>query len=241
MMNLQFRKIIRDSEAESCPCMGVVAMKVDIKDMLQSAGLEAEGFYPGKKLVKKYVQHGEHKSHCVVFSWQDNLIRAEIKAGLHGHTLDAKELRHFPVSFQAPTYLEIKTDTDDTGKDEEEGSRGESGGGRKPMIKKPETTVTTMNMFQKMADGAVNTAGTIQKFVIMGKEIAKEAYAQAYENLRVQLAQTKIMTMDLMQGVANIIHKATPGGGLSPRGDETIKYKYDAEKTAPMFGGLTPT
>ena len=85
------------------------------------------------------------------------------------------------------------------------------------------------------------TLGEIKKFVIMGKEIAKEAYAQAFENLKVQLSQAKIMAMDLMKGVADIIHRATPGGGLKPVGDETIKYKYDAEKNGPMFGGLMPS
>ena len=83
-------------------------------------------------------------------------------------------------------------------------------------------------------------SGDIQKFVIMGREIAKEAYGQALENLKHQLEQTKIMAIDLMNGVADIIHKATPGGGLVAKGDEDIKYKYDAEKTGPMFGGMTP-
>lgn len=181
----------------------------------------------------------------MVFSWNDDLIRAELKAGVYGHTLDAKELRHFPVSFQAPTYLEIKAQNDNAvdieDEDDEDGeARGKSGGGgKKPKMKQNE--LTTMNAFAKMADGAVNTFGEIQKFVIMGKEIAKEAYAQAYENLKVQISQTKIMAMDLMKGVGDIIHKATPGGGLSPHGDETLKYKYDAEKTAPMFGGMAPS
>ncbi len=221
-------------------------MQVDIKDLLKSAGLESEGFYPGKRLVRKYTQHGEYKSHCMVFSWNDDLIRAELKAGVYGHTLDAKELRHFPVSFQAPTYLEIKArndnaeDTEDDEDDEDGEARGKSGGGgKKPKMKKNE--LTTMNAFARMADGTVTTFGEIEKFVIMGKEIAREAYAQAYENLKAQISQTKIMAMDLMKGVGDIIHKATPGGGLAPRGDETVKYKYDAEKTAPMFGGMAPS
>jgi hypothetical protein len=219
-------------------------MRVDIKDLLKSAGLESEGFYPGKRLVKKYVQHGEHKSHCMVFTWNDGLIRAELKAGVYGHTLDPKELRQYQVSFQAPTFIEIKAENDNTDEEDEDGdtSRGKSGGGgKKPKMKQQENTLTTMNAFSKMADGAVSTLGEIKKFVIMGKEIAKEAYAQAYENLKLQVAQTKIMAIDLMKGVADIIHKATPGGGLAARGDESIKYKYDAEKTAPMFGGMTPS
>ncbi len=214
-------------------------MKVDVKDLLVSAGMEQESFYPGKRVVKKFTVHGDHKSHCMVFTWHDKTIRAELKAGLTGHTLDAKELRHFPVSFQAPTYLEVETDEQEDEEDEGTSSASGKGGGKKPHMKKEE--LSTVRAFSKMADGAVSTLGEIKKFVIMGKEIAKEAYAQAYENLKLQLSQSKVMAMDLMKGVSDIIHKATPGGGLTPRGDETIKYKYDAEKTAPMFGGLTPS
>ena len=219
-------------------------MKVDVKELLSSAGLENEGFYPGKRIVKQYVQHGEYKSHCAVFDWNDDNILVELKAGMTGRTLDAKELKKHPVSFQARTYLEIKASNDDKeDEDGEEGSKGKSGGGgKKPGIHKlEESGLSSLGAFSKMADGAVSTLGEVKKFVIMGKEIAKEAYAQAFDNLKVQLAQTKIMAMDLMKDVADIIHKATPGGGLAPRGDEDIKYKYDAEKTAPMFGGLAPS
>ena len=223
-------------------------MKVDAKELLKSAGLEGETFYPGKKVIKKFIQHGEHKSHCMVFTWNDHLIRAELKAGMYGHTLDPKELRHFPVSFQAPTYVEILTgqnDNTEEDEDDESGSRGKSGGGgKKPHMKKEhdiDYSKSSMNAFSKTADGLVSTVGEIKNFVVMGKELAREAYAQAFENLKVQLAQTKVMAMDLMKDVAGAIKKATPGGGLSAHGDETIKYKYDAEKTAPMFGGLTPS
>lgn len=217
-------------------------MKVDVKELLGSAGLEKEGFYPGKRIVKQYLQHGEYKSHCAVFEWHDDNILVELKAGMTGRTLDPKELRKHPVSFQARTYLEIKASNDDD-EEEEEGSKGKSGGGgKKPAVHKlEESTLSSLGAFSKMADGAVSTFGEVKKFVIMGKEIAKEAYAQAFENLKTQLAQTKIMAMDLMKDVSDIIHKATPGGGLTPRGDEDIKYKYDAEKTAPMFGGLAPS
>jgi hypothetical protein len=215
-------------------------MKVDVKELLQSAGLEDEAFYPGKRIVKKFIQHGEHKSHCAVFEWHDNIVHVEFKAGMTGRTLDAKELHHFPVSFQARTYLDIETD--ETSDEDEEGRSGKSGGGgKKPAMKKPEEQLSSLGAFSKMAEGTISTLGEIKKFVIMGKEIAKEGYEQAFANLKVQMAQTKVMVMDLMKGVTDIIHKATPGGGLSARGDETIKYKYDAERTAPMFGGLTPS
>ena len=223
-------------------------MKVDINDLLESAGLKDEPFYPGKRVVKKFIQHGEHKSHCMVFDWHDGKnLRIELKAGMNGTTLSAKELHHYPVSFQAPTYLDIEPEAkNDNTEDEDDGETSASGkgggGGKKPSQKKLEDrNLTSMNAFSKMADGAISTLGDIKKFVIMGKEIAKDSYAQAFENLKIQLKQTKIMAMDLMKGVSDIIHKATPGGGLSAKGDETIKYKYDAERTAPMFGGLTPT
>lgn len=216
-------------------------MKVDVKDLLADAGLKGEAFYPGKRLIAKYVQHGEHKSHCAVFGWNGGTIRVDLKAGTSGGTLDAKTLRQYPVSFQAPTYMEIAADDHNDDEDDDETSRGEGGGGGKtPGHKARPEQLSSMDVFSKMADGAVSTLGEIKKFVIMGREIAKDSYAQAYENLRAQLRQTKIMTMDLMKGVSNVIQKATPGGGLAATGDETIRYSYDLEKTAPMFGGLTP-
>jgi hypothetical protein len=170
-------------------------------------------------------------------------VRIELKAGSSGHTLSTKELHHYPVSFQARTYLEIDT-TDGEGEEEDEGDtqRGKSGGGgKKPSKKNLNDGQIMSSAFSKMAEGAHALSGEIKKFVVMGKEIAKEGYAQALDNLKYQMAQSKILAMDLMKGVADIIKKATPGGGLAAKGDETIKYKYDAEKTSPMFGGLIPS
>ena len=211
-------------------------MKVNVADLLTQAGIE-DDLYPGKKLVKKYQVQGEHKSHSFVFDWQGDVLRLELKAGLSGRTLPLKELKQYPVSFQAATYLELDMYTRKDVEDEEEGdAKGKSGGGGKAPKKKP-----SLNAFDKLAEGAVSLQGEIQKFVIMGKEIAREAYAQAYENLKAQIGQAKIMAMDLMKGVSDVIKKATPGGGLEARGDETVQYKYDEERTAPMFGGLSPT
>ena len=83
--------------------------------------------------------------------------------------------------------------------------------------------------------------GEIQKFVVMGKELAQEAFAQAFDNLKEQLHQTKVMAMDVMKDVGDIIKKATPGGGLEAKGDESVKYKYDVEKTVGLFGGMAPS
>lgn len=223
-------------------------MQVNVKELIDQAGL-SEPMYPGKKYVKKYPLPGEYKSHCIVFDWHDSkLLHVELKAGLNGRTLDLVDLKKYPVSYQARTYLEIVTGEADREKkkeDEEDedgdGARGKSGGGgKKPAVRLEDQTIN-LSAFGKAMDGQVPTLGDLNKFVIMGKEIAKEAFAQAYENFMTQLHQTKVMAMDLMKGVSDIIVKATPGGGLEARGDETIKYKYDAEKTAAMFGGLTPS
>lgn len=223
-------------------------MQVNIKELVDQAGL-SDPLYPGKKLVKKYPLPGEYKSHCIVFDWHDSdVLRVELKAGLSGRTLDLKDLKNYPVSYQAPTYLNIATGQDndvetkdDEEDDGEEGKGKASGGkGKKPAKRLEEQTIN-LSAFGKVMDGEIPMLGEIEKFVIMGKEIAKEAFAQAFENLKEQLHQTKIMVMDLMQGVNDIITKATPGGGLEARGDETVKYKYDAEKTAGMFGGMSPS
>lgn len=82
-------------------------MQVNIKEFLEECGLE-EQLYPGKRVVKKLPQPGEHKSHCVVYDWRDpSKIRIEVKAGLSGRDLPPKELKKYPVSFQTPTAIEI--------------------------------------------------------------------------------------------------------------------------------------
>ena len=82
-------------------------MQVNIEEFLKECGLD-EPLYPGKKVVKKLPQPGEYKSHCVVYDWRNpDKIRIEVKAGLSGRDLPAKELAKYPVSFQSPTYIEL--------------------------------------------------------------------------------------------------------------------------------------
>lgn len=220
-------------------------MQVNIQELVKETGLN-EKIYPGKKLVKKYVQPGEFKSHCVVFDWRSDLLRVELKAGLTGHNMDLSDLKKYPVSYQAPTFLELITENDnkeDENEDEdEEGSKGKSGGsGKKPPMKKLEDSDLSLSAFDKVTEGAIPDMADIQKFVVMGKELAQEAFAQAFDNLKQQLHQTKVMAMDVMKDVGDIIKKATPGGGLEAKGDENINYKYDVEKTASLFGGMAPS
>jgi hypothetical protein len=222
-------------------------MHVNIQDLLHSAEL-GEPAYPGKRLVKKYMVPGQYKSHCVVFDWRAaETLHVELLAGTTGRHLDVRELKNYPVSFQAPTYLDIAVENDnaplseDGDEDGETSASGKGGGGKRPASKKGlENAGTTMNAFGKVTEGKIPGIGMIEKFVVMGKELAKSAYETAFNNLKEQLSQTKVMAMDLMKGVGNVIKRATPGGGLEAKGNETIKYKYDQEKTGPMFGAQGP-
>lgn len=218
-------------------------MQVNIQELVKETGLN-EKIYPGKKLVKQYIQPGEFKSHSVVIDWRSDLLRIELKAGLTGKDLDLSDLKNYPVSYQAPTFLELIVNNDNKIEEEEEdeeGSKGKSGGGgKKPNMKKLEDSEISLSAFDKATDGKVADMGTIQKFVVMGKELAQEAFAQAFESLKEQLHQTKVMAMDIMKDVGGLIKKATPGGGLEAKGDENIKYKYDTEKTGALFGSMAP-
>ena len=218
-------------------------MQVNIQELVQETGLD-EKIYPGKRLVKKYIQPGEFKSHSFVIDWHSDLLRFELKAGLTGRDMDLSDLKKYPVSYQAPTFLELITDVDDKEDEdeEEEGAKGKSGGGgKKPATKKLEDSDLSLSAFDKVTDGKIPETAQITKFVVMGKELAQEAFAQAFENLKEQLHQTKVMAMDIMKNVGDLIKKATPGGGLEAKGDESINYKYDTEKTASLFGGMAPT
>lgn len=216
-------------------------MKVNIQELIRETGSD-ENIYPGKRIVHKYMQPGEFKSHCVVFDWRAQNLRVELKAGLTGKDLKLADLKQYPVSYQAPTFIELAAQNDDKTEEEEDGeAKGKSGGGggKKPAMKKLEDSNLSLSAFGKAVEGIIPTVAEIKKFVVMGKELAKEAYAQAFDNFKQQLHQTKVMAMDIMKNVGNIIKKATPGGGLQAKGDESIKYKYDSEKTAPLFGSMT--
>lgn len=219
-------------------------MQVNIQELVRETGLD-ENIYPGKKLIKKYVQPGEFKSHCVVFDWRSDLLKIELRAGLTGRDMDLSDLKKYPVSYQAPTYLELisgdaleaKTDNEE---DEEEEGKGKSGGGKKPAEKKLEDSEISLSAFEKVTEGEVPETAQIEKFVVMGKEIAQEAFAQALDNFKEQLHQVKVMAMDIMKNVGDVIKKVTPSGGLDAKGDESVNYKYDVEKTAALFGGMSP-
>ncbi len=218
-------------------------MQVNIQELVKETGLN-ETIYPGKRLVKKYVQPGEYKCHSVVFDWRSELLRIDLKAGYTGRDMDLSDLRKYPITYQAPTFLELITETRSSTDDEEEdedGSKGKSGGGgKKPAKKTLEDSDLSLSAFEKVTEGKIPETAKIEKFVVMGKELAQEAFAQAFDNFKQQLHQTKVMALDIMKDVGNAIQKATPGGGLEAKGNESINYKYDANKTAPLFGAMSP-
>jgi hypothetical protein len=228
-------------------------MQVNIQSFIKEAGLE-EPFYPGKRVIKACPQPGEYKSHCVVYDWHDpSHIRIEIKAGLSGKDLPAKELTRYPISFQAPTFIEINVktgaiktisaharDEDDEDDDESRGGKGKSGGGGKSPIKKKDGTALSLNSFIAAAEGKVAELGQVVQMVVMGMEIAKEAYANVMDTFFVQVNHAKIQATELVAAAGKLITKFTPPAFLKPDGSETKVYKYNREKNEPMFTGMTP-
>lgn len=221
-------------------------MNIDVNEFVKECGLD-EPLYPGKRLVKKMPQPGEFKSHCVVYDWRaPETLRVEVKAGQSGRTLDNKELSKFPVTFQAPTYLDIRTDNalnDNKDKEDEDdetkGKSGGGGGGKKPA--KKNRLNEALNAFSEVVEGDKDIMGKIEKLVVMGKEVAQEAMAHVLETLVAQIKDMKISPTDLLAQAGKFVTKFTPPPFLQPKGNEDAVYKYDREKNEPMFGGGGPS
>ena len=223
-------------------------MQINIQEFIQQAGLN-EPFYPGKRVVKAFPQPGEYKSHCVVYDWHNPaLIRIEIKAGLSGKDLSNKELVKYPISFQAPTFIEIDVKTgairtlrteDDSEEGEGDGRKGKSGGGgKRPGLKKDERP--SLLSFSSAAEGLVADAGKIADMVVMGMKIAEEAYGKVLDKFYSQIEHGKLAATDLMAAAGKLITKYTPAAFLKPTGNEDKVYKYNREKNEPMFIGMNP-
>lgn len=213
-------------------------MRVNVKKFLQEAGV-TEAFYPGKRLVHKMRQTGEYKSHCVVLDWRNpDQIRIEIKAGLSGRDLEPKQLKYYPVCFQSPTYVDIdivndNDKTDDEGEEgKSKGKRGSSGGGKQPKKSLKEAAGLAASAFGAAIKDSTPELGAIKEMVVLGKEIAKEAYGQVMETLAHQMQHMKIAATDLLAKASNLVTRYTPPAFMEPKGDEQATYKYDVEKNA---------
>ena len=208
-------------------------MQINIKDFMRDCDI-TEPFYPGKRLVKSLRQPGEFKSHCVVFDRRNpDKIRIEVKAGLTGRTLVVEKLKQYPVSFQSPTFMEIDV-SDAIFEDDEEEGKGKSGsGGGKGQKKKKKMTELSGMMTQAFADiseGKTPDLGQLKEMVVMGMEIASDAFEAVLDKFKQQLDHGKIATTELLAKAGALITKFTPPSFMKPSGNETAVYKYDREK-----------
>lgn len=223
-------------------------MQINIQQFIQQAGL-SEPFYPGKRVIKTCPQPGEFKSHCVVYDWHDpSRIRIEIKAGLTGKDLSKKELVRYPISFQAPTFIEIdvktgmmktlRADNDDEEETDSQGGKKSGGGGKRPSIR-PVDERSSLLSFSTAAEGLVPELGKIVNMVVMGMQIAEEAYNSVLTKLNNQIEHGKVAATDLMAAAGKLVTRYT-SAFLKPTGNEDQVYKYNREKNEPMFVGMNP-
>lgn len=214
-------------------------MQVNVKEFLEEAGI-TEAFYPGKRLVHTCRQPGEYKSHCVVLDWRNpDKIRIEVKAGLSGRDLEPSKLKYYPVSFQTPTYVDIEVvnDNKEDDKEEEEGKgKGKSGkggsGGKKPGKKLEDVKMMASDAFGAVVEKAAPELGKIVEMVVLGTQIAAEAYGNVMGKLAHGLAHAKVSTTDMLAQAGKFVTKYTPPAFMKPTGDEQANYKYDREKNA---------
>lgn len=208
-------------------------MQVNVKQFLEESGI-TEAFYPGKRLVHKCQQPGEYKSHCVVLDWRNpDKIRIEVKAGLSGRDLEPSKLKYYPVSFQTPTYVDVEIVNDNEDEEEEGKASGKGGGGgKKPARKLEDVAAFASEAFGKVVDAAAPEVGKIVEMVILGTQIAKEGYANAMGALASGMAHMKIGATDLLASAGKLVTKVEPPSFMKPKGDETAKYSYSAEKNA---------
>ncbi len=212
-------------------------MKVNVQEFLRDAGVK-EPFYPGKRLVLPCHHTGDFKGHCVVLDWRiSEKIRIEVKPGLSGKTLAPEKVKKYPVSFQLPTYvdIEIVNDNAEDEEDEEEGkdgARGKGGSGGKKPGKKLDELKKMTSAFGQVVEGKIPELGKIKEMVVMGTQIAAEAFEKVFDKLTQQIAHAKIAATDLLAEAGDFVTRYTPPSFLSPKGDEQATYKYDREKNA---------
>jgi hypothetical protein len=217
-------------------------MRLNIQEFLQEAEI-SEAFYPGKKIVKSCRQPGDFKSHCVILDWRNpDKIRIEIKAGLSGKDLEPEQLKYYPISFQSPTFVDIEVVNDNEEQEDEDEETGSTkgkggGGGQKPKKKKK---LGMADAFSSVIEGKIPELGKIVDMMIMGKEIAAEAYGNVMGTLAKQMQHAKICATELMAKAGDFVTKYTPPSFMEAKGDETATYNYDRVKNADIGFNRTP-
>jgi len=86
--------------------------------------------------------------------------------------------------------------------------------------------------FGNVMEGKVPELGKIVEMVVMGTQIAADAYANVMGNLAHGLAQAKVSTTDMLAQAGKFVTKYTPPSFMKPTGDEQATYSYDREKNA---------
>jgi|AVFP01.1.fsa_nt_gi hypothetical protein len=203
-------------------------MQINLKAFLRRCGI-AEMFYPGKRVVRPCRQEGAFKSHAVVLDWRrPDRIRIDVEAGLLGRRLPLEDLRNYPPSLQAPTYVEIAVHghaQEDEGDGEGEGQAsgsGSSGSGG----------YTMAHAFSQRAEGRIPAVGEVMEMVVMGVQLAAEAFGQALDAFAEQVAHARVAATDILAAAGRIVTRYTPPPFMEPRGDEQAVYVYSAEKNA---------
>jgi len=213
-------------------------MLINVKEFLDHADVQ-ESLYPGKRIVKSCKQIGQYKNHCVVFDWRDpDMIKIDVRPGLSGKLLAPEIIKEYPVCFQMPTHVKIKVvndneDVDDDDEEEGKGSKGKSGGGGKKPAKKKKSLddiEVIAARFAEQAEGKIPLLGEIKEMMVMGVEIAKEAFANAFTELTSQLKHAKISATGILAKAVDLVTRVQPPSYIKPTGDETAKYTYDRSK-----------
>ena len=216
-------------------------MQINVKQFLIDADI-TEAVYPGKRIIKQCKQVGEYKNHCVIVDWRDpETITIDIKPGLSGKHLAPEIVKKYPVSFQMPTHVVIKVTNDNSNEDEDEDedeedegkSKGKSGGGgKKPARKKLEDIEVIAARFGDSAEGEIPTKGNIKEMVIMGVEIAKNAFGAAFAELTEQIHHAHLVMTEVLAKAADMVTRVQPPEFIEPKGDETALYNYDRDRNA---------
>ena len=222
-------------------------MKLNLKKLLRACGVK-DMFYPGKRMVRACRREGAFKSHAVVFDWRNpDRVRVDVRAGLSGRALDPEELRRYPVSLQSPTHVVIdvkdskrsRHEDDEDDEDEEgEGRAGKGGGGG---VKPRKRRALMAETFDGEAQGRIPELGEVVEMVVMGTELAREAYGRAMDALTTQVAKANVVVTDVLAAATDVVERYMPPSFMEPRGDEQAAYAYDRAKNQDIGRlGYTP-
>lgn len=96
--------------------------------------------------------------------------------------------------------------------------------------------------FSGAAAGHIPSTGTISAMKVLGKDANLEQAMTLANRIGHGLSHGHVDPVAAAIEVkAAAAIRAEPGGGLAPKGDEAVPYKYDALKNEVMFGGGGPS